>query len=156
MTIFAAQKFLIQSSLCLTGFLFLFYVVAPAFGYPLEYDQSIRLAQINTPVFLGYLGSATRFLFSGDSDRARIIKAELAPLLGMLVVGPILIFVLSTIACLVAFGWTNRQSAPPGFGLSVDNLSIFLTVILGLLAVTTGVVVSYLFSIADTNPASQK
>jgi hypothetical protein len=154
MTVLKAQIFIVVSSLVLTGSLLLFYIMSPILGYPLEFDQAIRLIQINTPIFLGFLGSATQFLFTGDKTRARLIDEHLQPLLRILVVGPIAVFAVATIACLVAFGVSNRQSAAAGQGMSVDSLSVLLTAILGLLAVTTSVIVSYLFStVAERNQA---
>jgi hypothetical protein len=149
MTVFEAQRFIIVTSLAATGSLLIFYVIGPSIGFPIDYDQSIRLIQINSPVFFGYLGSATQFLFTGDTARARLIDDALAPLLKILVVGPIVVFALLTAASLAAFGISNRQSASPGTGMSVENLSILLTVALGLLAVTTSVIVTYLFSTSD-------
>jgi hypothetical protein len=149
MTILKAQMFIIVSSLAATGLLLIFYIIAPILGYPLEYDQSIRLIQINTPVFLGYMGSATQFLFTGNTDRARLIDKGLESLLRVLVIGPIIVFAAATAACLIAFGITNRQSAASGTGMTVENLSVLLTAVLALLAVTTSVIVSYLFSTAS-------
>jgi hypothetical protein len=153
MTVLKAQIFIVVSSLALTGTLLLFYILSPSLGYPLEFDQAIRLTQINTPIFLGFLGSATQFLFTGDRTRARLIDEQLEPLLKILVVGPIAVFAVATIACLFAFGVSNGKSAAPGQGMSIDSLSVLLTAILGLLAVTTSVIVSYLFSTVSEKAA---
>jgi hypothetical protein len=148
-TILGAQKLIILSSLGAICLLLLFYILSPVLGYPLEYDQAIRLIQINVPVFLGYIGSATQFLFTGDTARATLIDPRLAPLLKLLVPGPLVVFAIVNVAVLFAFGWTNRAAAPAGVGMTVDTLSIFLTTALGILTVSTGVIVSYLFSTAE-------
>jgi len=144
-----AQKFIILTSLGVIGVLLVFYVIAPVFGYPLEFEHSIRLIQINTPIFLGYLGSATQFLFTGNTARSAVIDEQLAPLLRILLVGPIVVFAIATVACLIAFGLSNAKSASPGIGMTIENLSVLLTAALGLLAVTSSVFVSYLFSTAE-------
>jgi hypothetical protein len=156
MTILDAQKFIISCSLAATCVLLMFYGLAPALGYPLEYDQAVRLIQINVPVFLGYTGSATQFLFTGNTKRATLVDPALAPLLSLLTRGPLIIFALVNIGVLLAFGWTNRAAAPPGGGMSVDTLSILLTAALSILTVTTGVIVSYLFSAEKKGEAPRR
>ena len=99
--------------------------------------------KIVIPLFLGYLGSAAQFVFAPK-------KAQVAPVLeylGILTYGPIMVFSLGLTSVLFAFGYSNRIDAPPATGMSVDDLSNILTAALGLLAVTTNVLVSYLFAV---------
>ena len=67
-----ARNALIAMSLTLTTGLLGFFLVAPAAGYPLQFDDSMRVLQILLPVFLGYLGSATTFAFRSNTDADRI------------------------------------------------------------------------------------
>jgi hypothetical protein len=94
-----------------------------------------------TPVFLGYLGSASHFVF--------MIPPPSVPannqFLGLLVKGPIVIYACAVVAALGTFGYSNRTGAPIGSGMSVGELSIAISIALGILAATTGVIISYLF-----------
>jgi hypothetical protein len=65
--------------------------------------------------------------------------------LGLLVKGPLIIYLIAVVASFAAFGYANRASAAPGTGMSVDNLATALSLALGVLAVTTGIITSYLF-----------
>jgi len=123
----------------------LFLLLAPAIGYPLESPRNIDMVQIITPVFLGYLGSASYFVFAGQKLHGRVRNE----FLGYLTVGPIIIYVVAVSAAFFSFGWTNRPSAQPGSGVSVENLGNALSLSLGVLAMTTSVVASYLFAAVD-------
>ncbi len=140
-----ARIWLVYASLIIILSQFLFFILAPPLGYPLTYDQSFRLLEIVLPVFLGYLGAATHFLFAkGQSQKAQ----ALAPsrFLGLLVRGPVVVFAVASVGALVAFCLSNQGSGAPGEGMSVDTLAGILTAILGFLAVTTTAVVTHLFS----------
>ena len=50
------------------------------------------------------------------------------------------------VVLLVAFGYSNRVAASPGDGMSAEQLSAGVTTAMGLLAVTTNVIVAYLFA----------
>jgi hypothetical protein len=150
MSITAARKWLILSSLIITGAQMLFYLIAPAIGFPLSYPKNIDLLQIVTPVFFGYLGAATHFIFQNPAPEVPVQNE----FLGILVIGPIIIYVVVTIGSLFAFMYMNRPGATLGSGMSVDNLATALSLSLGVLAVTTGVISSYLF-VAPSAPAKQ-
>jgi hypothetical protein len=154
-TIDQARRFLVIASLFFTGAVFVFFLVAPAVGYPLTWDQSSRIFEIILPVFLGYLGSATHFLFRGGQNPKPIELKDDSGMLGLLIRGPLWVFGIAAIAIVFAFGFTNRAAAPSGSGMSVDALAGSFTAVIGLLAVTTNVAVSYLFSIGE-RPTPEK
>jgi hypothetical protein len=143
MTVDAARRWLIISSLMITGTQIVFLLVAPVIGYPLVYPKNLDLLQIISPVFLGYLGSAAHFIFQNPAPEVPVQNK----FLGLLVRGPLIIYVLAVSGSLAAFGYANRASVEPGTGptMSVSNLATALSVSLGVLAVTTGVINSYLF-----------
>ncbi|MCX5855596.1 MAG: hypothetical protein NTZ24_13680 [Deltaproteobacteria bacterium] len=143
MTANSARKWLIVSSLIITGGQMIFLLTAPAFSFPLAYPKNLELLQIVLPVFLGYLGSASHFIFQSPTAPVRVKNQ----FLGLLVKGPIIIYVLAVLAAFGSFSYTNRIGADSGVGMSVDNLATALSLTLGLLAVTTGIVSSYLFAI---------
>lgn len=142
MTADEARKWLILSSLIITGVQVVFLFAAPAFGFPLTYPKNLDLLQIVTPVFLGYLGSSAHFIFMAPPPTV-IVNNQF---LGFLVKGPIIIYACAMVAAFASFGYTNRQGAPIGGGMSVDNLATTMSISLGILAVTTGVIFSYLFT----------
>jgi hypothetical protein len=117
----------------------------PVLGYPLRYSQAQTLLEIIFPVFLGYLGAATQFVFQRTPSPDGRIAAR--PMMGLLVRGPIFLFCTAVIAAAAAFGYSNRAAAAPGVGMSMEVLTGTITAALGLLAVTTNVVVAYLLSV---------
>jgi len=146
----AARSWIIKVSLGLTGGVFIFLVLSPFLGYPLDPGAGdlIRLLEILFPVFLGYLGMATHFVFRSEGT-AKAGAAEEPPLSSnavLLIRGPVLVWMAMIVAAFTAFGLANRAGAPAGTGMSVDLLAGLVTAALGLLAATTSVAVSYLFS----------
>lgn len=142
MTINSARKWLIISSLVITGVQMIFLLTAPVFSFPLTYPKNLDLLQIVLPVFLGYLGSASHFIFQSAAAPIQVHNQ----FLGLLVKGPIIIYVLAVAAAFGSFAYSNRIGAEIGAGMSVDNLATALSLALGLLAVTTGIINSYLFA----------
>src|SRR5437867_1653740 len=135
MKIDTARSWLIVGSLVITGVQGLFLLLAPVFGFPLPYPKNLDLLQIVGPVFLGYLGAASHFIFQNPAPEVPVQNK----FLGSLVVGPLVLYVLFVGASFVAFGYANRESAGVGTGISVDSLSRALSIALGVLAATTGV-----------------
>jgi len=147
-----ARTWIIRTSLLLTTALFAFVVIAPTAGYPLDPSSNhvIRLLQIVTPVFVGYLGSAAHFVF-GDTSGSASNQPQLSPNAVLLIKGPVLAWVVMSTLCFTAYGLSNRPSAAPGSGWSFDFLSGLLTVTLSLLTATTNLAVAYLFK-AEKKP----
>ncbi|MFL9829094.1 hypothetical protein, partial [Rhodoplanes sp. SY1] len=88
MTTDRARRILIIASLAITGLQIVFLVIAPVVDYPLTYPKNLDLLQIVTPVFLGYLGSAAHFVFKP----AQADETTASPYLGLLTVGPLVIY----------------------------------------------------------------
>jgi hypothetical protein len=124
-TVLHVRKWLIVASLSVTGVDLLFFILAPALGYPLEYPQNLRLMQIVLPVVLGYLGTMTAFLFQAPTRTS--VNPDALPFLTLLAKGPVILFGVATTAAIGAFGYMNRASAAPGTGMSVDTLSMTVT-----------------------------
>ena len=146
-----ARIWIIKVSLIITSLNFAFFLIAPVLGYPITFEQSIRILEIITPVFFSYLGSATYFLFSKNSSGQNVSLQGPQELLNLLVKGPIWVFGTASLAAVIAFGYSNSAAAPIGSGMTVDFLAGSMTAALGLLAVTTNVIVSYLFSSGEKN-----
>lgn len=91
MTIDSARKWLIVSSLVITGSQMLFLLVAPTIGFPLSYPKNLNLLQIVSPIFLGYLGAASHFIFQNPAPAVPVQNR----FLGLLVKGPLVIYVLA-------------------------------------------------------------
>ena len=141
-----ARNWIIKTSLILTTCVFAFLVIAPILGYPLDpgANHVIRLLQILTPVFVGYLGSASHFVF-GDNASSAANQQPLSPNAILLIKGPVLAWVIMAMLCFTAYGLSNRYGVAPGSGWSFDLLSGLLTVTLSLLTATTNLAVAYLF-----------
>jgi hypothetical protein len=163
----AARKWLIVASLILTTATFVVLWAAPAFGYRLEFRDAIRITEIALPVFLGYLGAATQFVFQNLArHQNKGIRPEAENVfLGLIVKGPIVAFTIAVAVIFISFGYTNRPAAPRGSGMSVDQFALGISAALGLLNVTTNVAVAYLFSLerrpipvesAASSPAAKK
>jgi hypothetical protein len=147
MNIDNARKWLIASSLIITGVQMVFLLVAPVIGFPLPYPKNLDLLQIVSPVFLGYLGSAAHFIFQNPAPKVPVQNQYL----GLMLKGPLAIYILAAGGALAAFGYSNRVGSSIGTGMSVDNLGTALSLSLGVLAATTGVLSSYLF-VTSNNP----
>jgi hypothetical protein len=154
MSIDEARRFIITASLTATGTTFVVFLIAPPMGYPLTWGDVPRVFEIILPVFLGYLGSATHFLFRARHDAKDVQLKDPGGMLGLLIRGPFAVFGVGTIAVLFAFGYVNRSGAPNGSGMGVAELSHFFTALVGLLAVTTNAAVAYLFSLGG-RPAAR-
>jgi hypothetical protein len=144
-----ARKWLLTASLVMTAGVFVFFLVAPAVGYPLTFGQARGFLEIIIPVFLGYLGSGSHFIFTNRSQRSSPkidVSSELAALM---IRGPVIVFAVMCVCAIAVFGFSNRIEAPIGSGMSIDMLAGFLSAALGLLAVTTNVAISYLFATGE-------
>ncbi len=146
-----ARIWLIKATLLVTSVCFAFFLVAPVLDYPLTFNQSTRILQIILPIFLGYLGSASHYVFisskRGESDAFYVSRP--GGLFPLLVRGPVAVFAVAMAATIFAFGYSNRASATPGTGMSIDALAIFVSAALGILAATTSLVLARLFSSGD-------
>lgn len=140
-----ARKWLVTASLIITGLLFLFFILAPAFHYPLQFKQARTLLEVLLPVFLGYLGSAAHFIFRVEGAPQVVRSVDSPALLTLLLKGPVVLFTIAVTAALVAFGVTNRPGLNDGNAMSVQDLSGIVSLSLGLLTVTTSVLSAYLF-----------
>jgi hypothetical protein len=156
MNVDAARLWIVLASLLVCGFSLAFFLIAPATPYPLDWPQSFRLIEIITPVFLGYLAMATRHAFSPNSRKAN--SKRISPVLVVLVKGPMFLFALIGVALTIAFGIANSALLKDTRGMSVDMLAAGFAALLGILAITTNVVVEHLFSMphdhGDQNIAS--
>lgn len=140
-----ARKWLVTASLIITGALFLFFILAPAFHYPLQFKQARSLLEVLLPVFLGYLGSAAHFLFRVEGAPQVVRSVQSPALLTLLLKGPVVIFTIAVTAALIAFGVMNRSGQNDGGGMTIQDLSGILSLALGLLTITTSVLSAYLF-----------
>ena len=144
MTSAQARSWLINVSLLAIGVEFVFFLLAPALGYPLVYDQSLRLLELMSPALFGYVGTAVTYAVSKKNSNDP--EPKHSSLFATLVRAPLMLYAIITVAAFFAFGWTNRSAASPGSGMNIDQLSAVMTLALSLLAVTTTVLVTYLFA----------
>jgi hypothetical protein len=141
----AARLWIVRSSLVAYGSVFIFFGLAPAIGYPLSYADAMNVLKIIVPIFASYLGGAVIFLGAGGADNQNDSPNEL---LGLLLKWPMAVFAIGMVALLLAFPLSNGGSFN-GTGMTPDTLSLFVSLLMGLLAATTGAVSSLLFKVGD-------
>jgi len=148
----ANRLWVIKASLLILGISFIFFVIArPAFNFPMLYDETIRVLQIIFPVFVGYLGIGAAYL-TQPTDTARAtadqpFQKHQEAVARLLLRGPIYLIAFCTLALVAAFWLSNVPSARPGAGMSIDNFCWFLSLLMGLLAASSGLVVTRLFGV---------
>ncbi len=143
-------------SLGITGCLMLFLLLAQPIGMRFDYlhEQNLRLIDVVLPTFLGYLGAASHFLF--NANRGREVPPENVVLLRLLIHGPFVIFIIVVVALFVSYYISHRPlttDEPRVDQMSFESLSRYLSICLGLLAATVGVISSYLFGVS---PVAQR
>lgn len=145
MDIQSAREWIVKASLIVTGIMMLFFLTAPAIGFPLLFEQAFQILGTITPVFVGYIGAATQFIFK-PAVRATPFKQSNMVLLGLLMKGPIYLYAIATLSLIAAFWYSNRPSAETG-GMSIEVLGIGMSITLALLAGSTHALVTYLFQV---------
>jgi hypothetical protein len=153
MDIAKARAWLVKVSLLAVALIATFLILAPAVGYPLRFDQSLRLLESSVPTFLGLIGSAAIFLVQDQGPRDIAISPAKRPLLGIVTRGPIVVFGVISVASFVGFSLSNRASAQSGSGMSVNDLAHALTFANGLLALTTNAISVWLFRVEAKHEA---
>jgi hypothetical protein len=144
----SARIAIIVYSLSITGVLFVFFVLSQAFGIRFDYEQGeqLRLVDIVVPVFFGYLGAASHFVF--NANRGREVSSDNTLMLRILVHGPFILFIVFTVALMTAFQ-LSRLPLPPDAPLqpsmSINDLSRWISISLALLSCTVSILASYLF-----------
>lgn len=114
--------------------------------YPIDLSQVGGILKICLPTFFGYLGAATYDVF----NTRRNTDAREIPRLGILLVGSFGVFYAICLSGLVAFYIINAPALEghrmnPG-RMEVRDLENVFTLGMSLLALTTSVVVSYIFT----------
>jgi hypothetical protein len=122
-------------SLAMTGFLVVFFLIAPAFlPFNPGRGENVRLIEITLPVFFGYLTSASHFLFNSSPSSERFSGDE--RLLFLMVVGPCVLFFVLFLVLFTIFYFRN---------VLIDELSKWYSIILSLLTSTVGIISANIF-----------
>ena len=143
MTPTEARLWIIKASLVAYSSIFVFFVLAPALGYPITYADAINILKIIVPIFASYLGAAVLFIGTGGGGETDEAANKM---LSLLVKWPIVIFGVGMVALLVGFPLSNR-SEYTGSGMTPNTLSLFVSLLTALLAATTGAISSFLFKV---------
>jgi hypothetical protein len=138
------RLWVIRASLLIVAGSMAFFLIAPGFlGFPLRPEETVRVVQMIIPVFSAYLATGAAFLLSRTVPEG---VAQFDPqLLKIILRGPIYVTVFGLALATAAFWHTNRPSGIVGQGMSLDHYCWWLALLLGLLSVTTSVVVTKLF-----------
>lgn len=135
-------------NLAVTGLTFLFFLLAPVFGFPARSEDTIGLAMIAAPVFLGYLGFAGAFAARVTPDVSPEPEPDRIRLLSALAYGVTATYVVLAAAACIAFWVTNRRSdVLDGTGMSLDTLRTSLTLSLGIFTAVSNHIVTRLFPV---------
>jgi hypothetical protein len=135
------------------GVLLCFLILAPSIGMPFNpgRNENLMLIQVVIPVFHGYLGSASHFVFRAHA--APEVQVADERLLGLLVFGTFGLYILANITLFTEFYLTNRLEGP---GMSIDELLKWFTAILGLLTCVVSIITSYIFNFSGHRTASRR
>lgn len=158
----SARIAIVCYSLSITGSLILFLILAQPIGIRFNYSQeeNLRLIDVITPTFFGYLGAASHFIF--NSNKGREVSVENEGILRLLIHGPFIIFILLVGSVFYTFYYTNLPQALDDKRIAVmsfNSLSRYLSICLAILAVTVSIISSYLFGAppsAARVPAARK
>jgi hypothetical protein len=151
----SARVAIVAYSLGITGGLLMFLLLAQPLHMRFNYvnAENLKLIDVVLPTFLGYLGSASHFLF--NANKGREIDESNAGLLKLLVHGPFILFIVCTAALFYTYYDTHLplpDDAPRVDYLKFSDLSRYLSLLLGILAATVSVVSAYLFGSSPIAP----
>lgn len=144
MTINQARGQLILYSILCTGIVFIFFTIAPVIGFYSLSGVEWRIPQMVIPVFVGYIASASHFMFNSGPDA--ILGESANKLLRMILYGGFGLFFACSIAIITAYYLSNIPSAASNTGHSIDWLANGFTIILSMLSASTSIISSYIFS----------
>ena len=153
-----ARVWLVKASLGATAGVFAIFLALPVFTSTISFNEILRLIEIIAPVFLGYLGMASHFLFRAKPPQSiQLARGAKSPggLFPLLVKGPVIVFVSLVVVTLAAFLYSNRPSATGARGMTIDVLAGVLSAELALLTVATSIISANLFATTespDTKP----
>jgi len=145
-----ARTWIIKYTIVLYVAFSIFFLLAPAVGYPLSYPDSINILKILLPMLLGYIGAAAHFILRPVLQDDDELPESRKRMLSIIVRWPLIGFLLIMVAILFAFWQSNKGQNFTGEGMTPNTLSLIVSIICGLLAATTGAASSYLFQAERT------
>lgn len=121
------------------------FLTGPLWGLRLDYEkgQHLQLIQISLPTFLSYLASAVAYATVGDvfpeprGERGRIVRA--------VALGGIILFWIGLFVSTSIYYFSANGKLISG-RLEYSQYTQVITLLLGILAVTTSAVTTFLFS----------
>jgi len=146
MTIAQARTFIVTVSLWCTGILIPFFILAPVFYYPMTYSESSDVLKIIIPIFLGNISAAAAYVryFVISSSKSEYDEQPIG-VLNYLIKGPFIIFFLGISTLIISYGWTNSIYAPKGIGMPWEIFTGWISIILSIFTVTTGILITIIF-----------
>lgn len=138
---------IIKLSIYYAGSIVLFCLIAPILNYPLQFPgEAIKVIQQVFPVFVGFIAAGIRFFVTADgaanysSKQTPQIKA-----LDNILTYCIFLFGILTACLFFVFGYSGSRWVQPGSGMSLDDLTLLLALLLSLLTGTLGTIVTFAF-----------
>jgi hypothetical protein len=124
----------------------LFFFVLKIFGFPLSYDDVLRLVQQLFPVFVGFLLSAVTYVFSSKKDM--LIEEARFKLLQVVLLASFSLYWAGVLILSSVFWWSHSQRAPLGEGMPKSAFFIILTVLFSLISGVVGSISTGVFFVA--------
>ena len=123
-----------------------FCVIAPVFGYPLEFPkESLRIVQLILPVFVGFLVASARYFVADARRSVPVEDVQRAKVLSSALFIYFLTFTVLLIAVFASFGLSSSKWASPRQAMGIDDLTMLISVLLSFFTGSAGLIVEYVF-----------
>lgn len=138
---------LVRLSVVYAGSIGVFCLVAPIFGYPIDFpSESIIVVKQLLPIFIGFLAAGANYFTQGYSEETdESVSAVRLKGLNTIVNLSFWLFTVLTVALFFAFGYSGSRWAQPGQGMSIDDLTLLLAILLSVMTGTVGIIVTFVF-----------
>lgn len=126
----------------------LFCLISPVFGYPLDFPkETIVIIKQVLPLFIGFLTVGARYFTQTNIQRpAETVSKKNIGAINSIVNWSFWLFTILIIALFSAFGYSGSRWAQHGHGMSIDDFTLILTIILSIVTGTVGTIVTFAFA----------
>lgn len=143
---------LVRLSVIYAGGIGVFCLIAPIFGYPLGFpSESIAVLKQILPIFIGFLVVGMRY-FTGTPAPEPKVDAQRVKSLNMVLNWSFGLFTVLTVALFSAFGFSGSRWAAPGQGMSLDDFTLVMAILLSIVTGSIGLLVTFVFAGGETQP----
>ncbi len=135
---------IIYASLIIVGCLLVLFLIGPAIGLPFDAEkgQQIQVMQIAIPTFVSYLSAAVTYATVRTAFPEP--AGEQGKILRTIVVGSLTVFIVGFSVATFIFAEAGNGRIPNG--LSYQQYTVIITLLLGILGATTSSVSAFIFA----------